>query len=98
MELPHVEGFGLVFLEAAACGTPALGGNSGGIPDAVLDEQTGWLVDPKNPRAVPDKIQTLFQKPETIENMGLRAQQHTLNHRRWDQVSQAIAQLMFESP
>jgi len=41
-----VEGFGIVFLEAGACGKPVVGGRSGGIADAVLDGQTGVLVDP----------------------------------------------------
>ncbi|MBU0468554.1 MAG: glycosyltransferase family 4 protein [Candidatus Omnitrophica bacterium] len=40
------EGFGIVFLEANACGIPVIGGRSGGIPDAVIDNKTGILVDP----------------------------------------------------
>jgi phosphatidylinositol alpha-1,6-mannosyltransferase len=40
------EGFGIVFLEAAAAGVPQLGGASGGVPEAVLDGRTGLLVDP----------------------------------------------------
>ncbi len=40
-----VEGFGMVFLEAAACGKPSLAGASGGQPDAVRDGRTGLVVD-----------------------------------------------------
>jgi phosphatidylinositol alpha-1,6-mannosyltransferase len=40
---PH-EGFGIAFLEAAACGIPAIGSNAGGVPDAVLHGKTGLLV------------------------------------------------------
>jgi phosphatidyl-myo-inositol dimannoside synthase len=41
-----LEGFGLVFLEAAACAKPTVGGRSGGVADAVVDGTTGLLVDP----------------------------------------------------
>ncbi len=43
-----VEGFGIVFLEANACGKPVIGGRSGGIEDAVIDGVTGLLIDPEN--------------------------------------------------
>ena len=42
------EGFGIVFLEANACGKPVVGGDSGGMRDAVVDGKTGLLVDPND--------------------------------------------------
>ena len=45
LESGDTEGFGLVFLEAGACGKPVIGGNAGGVPDAILNEVTGLLVD-----------------------------------------------------
>ncbi|NND70394.1 MAG: glycosyltransferase family 4 protein, partial [Rhodothermales bacterium] len=45
---PDVEGFGIVFLEANACGKPVIGARTGGIPDAILHRQTGLLVDADN--------------------------------------------------
>src|SRR5439155_8249535 len=39
------EGFGIVFLEAAACGVPQVAGNSGGAAEAVVDGETGTVVD-----------------------------------------------------
>jgi phosphatidylinositol alpha-1,6-mannosyltransferase len=39
--LHDFEGFGLVYLEAAAAGTPAFGGRNGGVPEAVIDRETG---------------------------------------------------------
>ena len=39
------EGFGLVFLEAGACGKPVIGGRAGGVPDAITHEVTGLLVE-----------------------------------------------------
>ncbi|MDD5729767.1 MAG: glycosyltransferase family 4 protein [Candidatus Omnitrophica bacterium] len=48
-ERGEVEGFGIAYLEAAACAKPSIGAKSGGIPDAVLDGVTGILVEPDNP-------------------------------------------------
>ncbi len=45
LESGDTEGFGLVFLEAGACGKPVIGGNAGGVPDAIVNEVTGLLVD-----------------------------------------------------
>src|SRR5205823_4533717 len=47
------EGFGIVFLEAAACGVPTVAGDSGGGADAVTDGETGFVVvQPSDPAAV----------------------------------------------
>jgi phosphatidyl-myo-inositol dimannoside synthase len=54
-ELPErgdVEGFGIVYLEAAAAGLASLAGRSGGVEDAVVHEETGLLVDPRDEQAV----------------------------------------------
>src|SRR3989475_361098 len=47
-----VEGFGIALVEASACGVPVVGGNAGGVPDAVRDGETGFLVPPEEPAAV----------------------------------------------
>lgn len=65
-EPPDVEGFGLVFLEAAACGLPSVGGRSGGIPEAVEEGRSGWLVDPTDPEAIAATIARLLHSPETL--------------------------------
>ncbi|OLE96356.1 MAG: hypothetical protein AUG75_21475, partial [Cyanobacteria bacterium 13_1_20CM_4_61_6] len=51
-----VEGFGISLVEASACGLPVVAGNSGGIPDAVQDGETGFLVPPEDPAALADAI------------------------------------------
>ncbi len=60
-ESGEVEGFGIVFLEANACGTAVLGGRSGGVEDAIADEYSGLLVDPNDIDAVAAVLVRLLQ-------------------------------------
>lgn len=64
------EGFGIVFLEAGLAGRPSIAGRSGGAPDAVLDGQTGLLVDPENPQEVASAIRRLLNNPDEAAKMG----------------------------
>ena len=52
IEDDSIEGFGIAYLEAASCGTPALAGTAGGAKDAVVDGETGWLCDGGDPDSV----------------------------------------------
>lgn len=65
-----VEGFGIVFLEAGACGKPVVGGRSGGIADAVADEVTGLLVDPVDVNDVADALVRLLVQKEQAQQFG----------------------------
>jgi phosphatidyl-myo-inositol dimannoside synthase len=65
-----VEGLGMVFLEAAACGRPVLAGTSGGAPEAVRDGVTGHVVDPRSPAAVAAALDGLLADPARAGAMG----------------------------
>jgi len=65
-----IEGFGIVFLEAGACGKPVVGGRSGGIADAVLDGITGVLVDPRSVDEVTGALTRLLQDRGEAARMG----------------------------
>jgi phosphatidylinositol alpha-1,6-mannosyltransferase len=68
------EGFGIVFLEAAAAGVPQVAGDSGGAAEAVEDGSTGLVVrDPDDPRAVADRLARLLDRPEERARMGRAA-------------------------
>jgi phosphatidylinositol alpha-1,6-mannosyltransferase len=68
------EGFGIVFLEAAAYGLPQVAGDSGGASEAVLDGVTGLVVDdPSDPGAVAEAIRTLLADPTLRRRMGRAA-------------------------
>jgi phosphatidylinositol alpha-1,6-mannosyltransferase len=75
------EGFGIVFLEAAAAGTPQLAGMSGGVPDAVVDEVTGLLVD-RPADVVPSTIalRRLLEDPVLRERLGAAGRERAVAH------------------
>jgi phosphatidylinositol alpha-1,6-mannosyltransferase len=74
LENGEVEGLGIVFLEASACGVPVIGGNSGGTPDAIQDGVTGFLVDPNSVEEIADRIIFLLENPVIRTRMGRAGQ------------------------
>ncbi|HEY0272864.1 MAG TPA: glycosyltransferase [Chitinophaga sp.] len=70
---PWYEPFGITPLEAMACGTPVIGARVGGIKFSVADGKTGFLVAPKDPHALAEKIETLVQDPALRAQMGRHA-------------------------
>lgn len=66
----EVEGFGIVYLEAAACGKPCVAGSEGGSGDAVADGETGLVVPPADVAAVAAALRTLLTNPELAARMG----------------------------
>lgn len=69
------ESFGLVLTEAAACGIPTVASNVGGIPEAVLDRESGLLVPPDNPEELASAIDVLIKNPDIASTMGRRARE-----------------------
>jgi phosphatidylinositol alpha-1,6-mannosyltransferase len=65
-----VEGLGLVYLEAAACAIVTIGGGAGGVPDALLDETTGFLIRPTDKRQLINRLDFLLQNPQVARQMG----------------------------
>ena len=68
------ESFGLVGLEAQACGCPVVGSSVSGISSVVRDEVTGFLVEGQDPAAYADRIERLLDDPELERQMGRRGQ------------------------
>lgn len=66
----HYESFGLVALEAMACGTPVIASNVGGLTYTIRDGETGYLVPPKTPDVLADKLELLLEKDVLRERMG----------------------------
>ncbi|WP_119729666.1 glycosyltransferase family 4 protein [Thermomonospora amylolytica] len=79
-----VEGLGIVYLEASATGLPVVAGNSGGAPDAVLDGETGLVVDGRSVRAVAEAVAGLLADPGRARAMGDRGRAWVERDWRWD--------------
>ncbi|HEX9664467.1 MAG TPA: glycosyltransferase family 4 protein [Patescibacteria group bacterium] len=78
-----VEGFGIVFLEAGHYGKPVIAGQSGGVADAVVDGQTGLLVDPENINEISQAIIKLLTDPELADKLGRQGQQRVIAEFNW---------------
>ena len=84
----EVEGLGIVYLEASACGLPVIVGNSGGAVDAVLDKKTGLLVDGTKSDQIADAICELLANPERAKQMGAAGRDWVINNwqlSRWSE-------------
>ena len=76
----EVEGLGIVYREASACGLPVIVGNSGGAVDAVLDKKTGLLVDGTKSDQIADAICELLANPERAKQMGAAGRDWVINN------------------
>ena len=85
------EGFGIVFVEAAACGVPQVAGNSGGAAEAVLDGETGFVIDePENTQAVVDAFTTLLDDEELRASMAARSRRRAVDDFAYDVLAQRL--------
>ncbi len=64
------EGFGIVFLEAMACGKPIVAGRAAAVPETVPDGECGLLVDPDDPEALARALTALLRDPDLRQEMG----------------------------
>jgi phosphatidylinositol alpha-1,6-mannosyltransferase len=85
-----VEGFGIVFLEAALAGIPAIAGKSGGAGEAVRHERTGLLVRPTSVDEVAAAVLRLLNDPAEREKLGGEAQHRVLKDFRWEDIASAF--------
>jgi glycosyltransferase involved in cell wall biosynthesis len=74
-----VDGLPQMLMEAMACGLPAVSTRLVGIPDLILHEQTGLLVEPKNAEQLADALLRLMQEPETAKRLAKDGRQRVLD-------------------
>jgi phosphatidylinositol alpha-1,6-mannosyltransferase len=73
-------------VEASASGLPVVAGNSGGVPDAVRDGETGFLVPPEDPAAVSEAICRLLDDPALAARVGAAGRRAVETYYNWDRV------------
>ena len=92
----EVEGLGIVYLEASACGIPVVAGNSGGAPDAVLEGVTGLCVDGTNIEQITAAIVEICNDAERASHMGAAGRNWIVDQWRWDIWSEEFNALLVE--
>jgi phosphatidylinositol alpha-1,6-mannosyltransferase len=90
----EVEGLGIVFLEASATGLPVVAGRSGGSPDAVLDGETGHVVDGTSVDEVAGSVAALLADPERRRAMGAAGRAWVEKEWRWDLLAERLRELL----
>ena len=90
----EVEGLGIVYLEASACGLPVVGGKSGGAPDAVLVGETGVVVDGTNSSEIAEACIDLLNNPELCALMGATGRTWIIENWRWEIWATKYAELL----
>ncbi|HEX2118325.1 MAG TPA: glycosyltransferase family 4 protein [Acidimicrobiales bacterium] len=93
------EGFGIVFLEAAACGVPGVAGASGGSHEAVIHGETGFVVRrPADPVAVAAALSRLLDDPERCRAMGAAARRRAESQFAYDRLAGSLAAHLAGTP
>jgi phosphatidyl-myo-inositol dimannoside synthase len=90
----EVEGLGIVYLEASACGLPVIAGSSGGAPDAVVDGVTGIVVDGENDHDIAAAAIKLLQDLTASKAMGLAGREWIIENWRWEIWSERFNKLL----
>ena len=90
----EVEGLGIVYLEASSCGLPVLAGNSGGAPDAVIQNKTGLVVNGTNNEQIASAAIELLTNVEFSQRMGLAGRQWVIDNWRWETWSKEFEELL----
>jgi len=82
-----IEGLGLVYLEANLCGLPVVAGDTGGTSDAVVDGETGLLVNPEDPAAIASAVIRLLSDSDLATQLGTVGQARVLAEFTWERVA-----------
>lgn len=92
-----MEGFGMVFLEAGFFGKPSIGTNAGGIPEAVIDGETGLLVRQGDIAGLSGKILLVLRDKSLAERLGKSARDRVVANLTWESSARGFLR-MYESP
>ncbi len=89
-----VEGFGMVFLEANAHGVPVVAGASGGVSEAVIDGQTGYLVDPIDVDVAASRVRALLSNESLRARLGQQGRKRVEQDFQWQDRARTLLSLL----
>ncbi len=90
------EPLGIVNLEAMACGTAVVGSRTGGIPEVVVDGETGLLVPAGETEPLAEALNTLLRDPDRAEAMGQAGRKRAVSEFGWPAIAAQTADLYAE--
>ncbi|HEX7405472.1 MAG TPA: glycosyltransferase family 4 protein [Candidatus Nanopelagicaceae bacterium] len=90
----EVEGLGIVYLEASACGLPVIAGNSGGAPDAVIEGKTGFVIDGTQVESIANAAILILANPNLAKSMGIAGRDWVVREWSWDLWAGEFAKLL----
>ena len=93
------EGFGIVFVEAAACGVPQIAGNSGGAAEAVINEVTGYVLDdPTDVAGLAARITTILDNDALRASMATASRERAVSQFNYDVLGRRLGQVLKVGP
>ncbi|HUW59646.1 MAG TPA: glycosyltransferase family 4 protein [Candidatus Bathyarchaeia archaeon] len=91
-----IESFGIVYIEAGACGKPVIGSNNGGIPDAVADGESGLLIETGSVEAIADALRKLLGNQALRERLGRQGYERVLREFTIEKYKDDLGELILE--
>jgi len=88
-----IEGFGIVYVEAGACGRPVIAGKSGGTNEAVIDGVTGLLID-TDEKSISDAILNLLKDAGLRNKMGLSGRRRVIEEMEAGKIAKRIDEIL----
>ncbi|MFH0988202.1 MAG: glycosyltransferase family 4 protein, partial [Parcubacteria group bacterium] len=89
-----VEGFGIVYLEANLFGKPVVAGRSGGAAEAVIDGQTGLVVEPNDANAIAEALVALLTDEQRAKILGEAGRKRVVEQFDWKKQADKVRQLL----
>jgi phosphoheptose isomerase len=89
--VPWYEPFGITPVEAMACATPVIGSNVGGIKYSVRDGETGYLVPPRDPDLLAERLAHMYQHPKVMSVLSKQAVRRANDLFTWEKVTASVA-------
>lgn len=88
------EGYGIAVIEAALCGKAAVVSRNSGLAEAVMNDQTGLLVNQNDSAATAEAILKLVNNPSQLNQMSAQAQERAANSQTWDKVAAKYLEIL----